>query len=86
MQDKYFQKKHFQHSCLKSLWVLIVVTMVSPVLAQGKVASEPLSVKFGDFQAKAELTYPARGPRPFSHGCADSRFRAGRYERVHLII
>ena len=65
MQNKYFQKKHLQHSCLKSLWVLIVVTMVSPVLAQGKVASEPLSVNFGDFQAKAELTYPARGRGPF---------------------
>ncbi len=54
-----------EYKCLKNLWVLVVMVMVSPVLAQGKVAREPLSVNFGDFQAKAELTYPAEGQGPF---------------------
>ena len=49
-----------QYKCLKSLWVLVVMVMVSLAFAQG-IAREPLSVNFGDFQAKAELTYPAGG-------------------------
>ena len=54
-----------EYKCLKNLWVLVVMVMVSPVFAQEKVAREPLSVNFGDFQAKAELTYPAEGQGPF---------------------
>ena len=55
-----------QYKCLKNLWVLVVMVMVSLVFAQGETASEPLTVNFGDFQTKAELTYPAQGRGPFS--------------------
>ena len=50
----------------RSLWVLMVLTSVSLAMARGEIAREPLTVNFGDFQAKAELTYPAQGQGPFS--------------------
>lgn len=35
------------------------------VLAQDQIAREALTIDFGDFQSKAELTFPANGKGPF---------------------
>lgn len=54
-----------QHKFLRGLGTLVVIGLVSLAFAQGKVSREALTINFGDFQAKAELTYPAQGKGPF---------------------
>ncbi len=59
------QYKFLRGLFLRSLGTLVITILVSLAFAQGKIAREPLTIDFGDFQTKAELTHPAQGKGPF---------------------
>jgi len=49
--------------------VLIVITLLAPIVRPARAALAPrtqdMTIDFGDFQTKAQLTYPAEGDGPF---------------------
>jgi uncharacterized protein len=45
--------------------ILVFLLISSFTVAQEEIKREPLTLDFGDFESKAELTYPAQGSGPF---------------------